>query len=101
MILYNTTFVIAEDLKEKFISWAKEQYISSAVESGIFSSPILSRILSSPEPGTIAFALQMRGNNYDNAVKWHDTYGDDMRKICTLKWGECFLHFSTFMEIVK
>lgn len=100
MYLYNTTFVVTPAIKDKFIAWAKDQYIATALESGIFYSPILSRILAEHEPGTVAYALQMRTKNTNEAISWHENAGDDMRKICSMKWGDSFLHFSTFMEIV-
>lgn len=100
MYLYNTTFVVTPAIKDKFIAWAKDQYIATALDSGIFYSPILSRVLAEHEPGTVAYALQMRAKSVNEANAWHESAGDDMRKICSMKWGDSFLHFSTFMQIV-
>ncbi len=101
MLLTNTTFVIDQSLIRQFIAWANEQYIASALASGIFSDPLLSRILTETEPGTTAFALQLRSTDHDMAADWHDGKGAELRNTQAAKWGDKFLHFSTFMEIVK
>lgn len=100
MILINTTFVIDQSLINLFNNWVSQQYLAKANESGLFTDHILSRILTETEPGTIAYALQLRSSDPKQAAEWHDGKGAELRNIQAKQWGEKFLFFSTFMEIV-
>ncbi len=101
MILLNTTFHVHNSVLNDFIDWVHDTYIKQAIDSQIFSSPILSRILADVDPEGTSFALQLKAENIETAQQWHDNDASKLKDDIFKKWGERILHFTTYMEIVE
>ncbi len=101
MILLNTTFLVHKSIEQPFIDWVHETYIPSAEKSGIFTDPILSRVLIETDPEATSYALQMRAQSHSDADRWHNNEACLLKDAQARIWGERMLHFTTFMEIIK
>ncbi len=101
MILLNTTFHVHNSVENDFLDWVHETYIAQAMGTGLFSDPIVSRILIETDPEGKSYAVQLRAKSHDLASKWHDKEAGLLKNALAVKYGERILHFTTFMEIVN
>lgn len=102
MILYNTTFVVSDAIQSLFLNWIKEKFIPQANSTGVFHSPLLTRIINdSPEQvGQNSFAMQFKCDSLEIAKKWHDNIGTNLMSELGEKYKYDFLYFTTFMDII-
>lgn len=101
MVLLNTTFHVHNSVTAEFIDWVYRTYIPKAMASGLFTDPIVSRILVETDPEGTSYAVQLRTNSHEKACQWHDNDAGDLKTGLAQKYGERILHFTTFMEIIK
>ena len=101
MILLNTTFLVHKSIEQPFIAWLNDTYIPTAEKSGIFTEPLLSRVLIETDPEATSYALQMRAHSHEDANNWHDQDATILKNSIFKLWGEKVLHFSTFMEFIN
>ncbi|MBO5249767.1 MAG: DUF4286 family protein [Muribaculaceae bacterium] len=100
MILLNTTFIVHKSIESQFITWAKETYVPTATDSNIFINPIFTRIMADSDPDGNGYAIQLRAQNLEQAITWHDTVAAKLKQELSKKWGEKILHFTTYMQII-
>ncbi len=99
--ILNTSFHMDETIKNDFIAWIKETYIPSALQSGVFGRPLLTKIMTVVEPGTVSFALHLVCGDLDKANNWHDNEGARMREMLSRRFGQRVVFFSTYMEEIE
>ncbi len=71
------------------------------MESGLFTDPIVSRILVETDPEGTSYAVQLRTRYHNEASQWHDIDAGILKTKLAQKFGERILHFTTFMEIIE
>jgi len=74
MIIINTTFHVERSIENNFCKWVRDEYVPSALASGILSEPGFSRILIEVQDGAA------------------------LRQSLHTKFGEKALFFSTYMD---
>ncbi len=102
MIVYNTTFHADPSVAGELLQWLRDEYIKSALATGIFSSHMLCRLMLPPSPDgcdVSSFALHLKAESPEAVAQWtsHDELSrleSDMHR----RWGEKALFFSTMME---
>ncbi len=100
MILFNTTFHIHTSIDKDFTQWIRENYIPAAKSAGIFTDIEFVHILIPNDPDAKSYAVQMKAPSKAEAEKWHDNDGSRLKSILTSRYGERFLFFTTYMEIL-
>lgn len=100
MYLINTTFVCDEQAHASVAEWLTDSYVVTALGTGLFTRPILSRILQSPEPQTICYALQLQCDSLEGARAWINGSGAGLvDEFASQSAGE-LLYFTTEMAII-
>lgn len=105
MILYNTTFIVDAHAIDSFKAWVSASFIPTALESGIFIEPLLTRIIPTADMGkddsACSFALQFKADDHTKATIWNEEIAPKLLQPLALKHGaESILSFTTFMEIL-
>lgn len=100
MIILNTTFYIHESIDEKFHQWLDQEYIPSALSSGL-AEPVVSRLLIEPQEGMTGYAVQISSESIENAQSWHDDKAASLRGKLSAQFGEKMLFFTTYMERLR
>ena len=102
MILFNTTFIVDVSAKAPFISWARNTLIPEAVASGIFTDPLMTRILPpDDEPcESESFAVQLKAESEDAVKSWQEKNFPSLFLPLAEEYPQSVLPFSTFMEII-
>ena len=100
MVLLNTTFHVHTSVNDLFIDWVKTTYIPTAMNSGLFSAPLFTRIMMQVDPEAVSYAVQLQAPTHKEAETWHDSIAAQLKDDLARRWGERVLHFSTYMDII-
>lgn len=100
MIILNTSFHFLASHEPDFINWATDRYINAAKQSGLFDETLLIKILTEIDPKVKAYAIQLRSVSRAEATAWHEEAAATLVNELSSRWGEEFVHFTTFMEII-
>lgn len=101
MILLNTTYYVHVSCRAEFLAWVRSEYIAQALQSGIFTDPLLLMVEHQVEPDALTYAVQMKAQNVAKAKEWHDC-GDGLalRDVIMKRFPQKVLFFSSFMDIM-
>lgn len=98
MIIYNTTYHVADEVQAEFIAWLRSEYVPRATAERLLLVPQLTRIIGSERDGGASFALQFRAMSVNSLEIWHHNTGNELAKDLTRRFGNKVVGFSTLME---
>ncbi len=100
MTILNTTFIVADDLLDQFLQWARQTYVPSLLGSGVFESPTMAKVLTQVEPGATSVAIQAMSDDPVAAARWHDGEAALLKENLTAAYRGRILFFTTYMEVL-
>ncbi len=98
MIVYNTTFVVMNSVKDNFLAWVRTVYVPHATQSRKLVAPMLTRIIGSVEEGTESYAVQFRAHSEESLQEWKEEIGNALISDMTRRFGQQVMGFSTVMD---
>ncbi|MCM1076758.1 MAG: DUF4286 family protein [Bacteroides sp.] len=98
MIILNTSFHVHTSLDSYFKKWVRDVYIPGAIASGLLTSPRFAALLIEVQEECVSYAVSFEAENVEDAVKWHDNEGAEMRAALHCRFGERVVYFTTYME---
>ena len=98
MIIYNTTYHVADAVKDDFIAWLRSEYVPRATADRLLLVPQLTRIIGSEHDGGSSYALQFRAMSANSLEIWHRTTGKALANDLTRRYGNNVVGFATMME---
>lgn len=101
MIIYNTTFHVATDVKEQFLEWIKQHYIPAATSSGHLKKPQLALIMARNEGDDgDNYSMQFQVESVDALEQWYKTSGAMLLSPLGTMFGQKVAGFSTIMSVI-
>lgn len=100
MYILNTTFVISPRAAESLAGWIAESYLPE-ISVLAASRPLFSRVLTVIDPEAESYSLQFLTPDLKFAEEWLQSNAPRLMQPMSQQWGESFLHFTTFMEILN
>ena len=100
MILYNVTVKINATLEEDWLQWMKDIHIPDIMDTGLFSSHKLCRILFEEEDGGVTFAIQYFCDNMTAFEKYQKNYAPSLQAEHTTRYDGQYVAFRTLMEVL-
>lgn len=99
-IVYNTTFVIEERIKDDFLRFVKEVYIPGTLAHGILADARLMRVVTAPsdEP-TLSYALQFVASSQSELSTYLADQGRIYPEQILRQFGQSVVGFTTLMEL--
>lgn len=98
MYILNTTFHVDNRVRRDFLDWARKVYMPAAIDTGLFGSARLLRVLTDTDPEGVSFALQMDCESISEARRWHDETATLLRDDMFQRWGDKVLFFTTYLK---
>ncbi|MDF9831333.1 DUF4286 family protein [Parabacteroides sp. PF5-6] len=99
MIIYNTTFHIANEVLEECLQYLKKTYMPQAASSGFLHNPCLRKVLHAAEQEEgCSYAVQFRVKNIDTLNYWMEREGGQLHKALSERFGSRVVGFSTLLE---
>ncbi len=100
MIIYNTTYLVADKVYSAFIKWMKATHIPQQLESGYFTNARMCKVLPDDVQEGTSVSVQLEAENRDAVTKWNEQYGDLYRMELASLFSEEVLSFATFLEVI-
>lgn len=99
MILYNLTVIVEEDSFSASLSYIQESYIPSVMNTNLFSSSHLLKVLDSPNPG-VTYCVQFIAEELKQYNEFQDKYESKLMDEHFKKFENKFVSFTTIMEYI-
>jgi len=99
MILYNITFNVEDDVKDRWLEYMREQFIPAMIESGLLTRPVMSELLLQEPQGT-SYALHFYSDNLDNLRRFQSDEWEGIFRKLRDEFGDKVVFFPTEMKVV-
>ncbi|MBR2192488.1 MAG: DUF4286 family protein [Bacteroidaceae bacterium] len=100
MIIYNTTYTVAQPEAQNFVIYVHEVMLPAALASGVVSQPRLLRILSHKDESTECFSLQFETEDTAALHRWYTDVGEKLNAEMLKVFTDRVIGFPTLMEVV-
>lgn len=74
MLLYNVTIGIDPQAEKEWLVYMKEKHIPSVMDTGMFVSSKMYRVLHDSDDGTISYSIQYFAANLDNVQQYLENF---------------------------
>jgi antibiotic biosynthesis monooxygenase (ABM) superfamily enzyme len=101
MIIFNTTFHVANEVSQAYVLFLKTSYIPQAIASGFLMQPRFSRVMQDSTADGESYSIQFRVKNVDTLNYWMEQEGRILNKALVEKFGQSVVGFSTLLEEIK
>lgn len=102
MIIYNTTFYVPKELKDKFIGFIQQEYLPEALKNNFVNNPRLARVYSeNEEDENFSYALELQANSLEDLEQWNYERGDILQNITMQRFQQQVLGFATVLLPVE
>lgn len=98
MIIYNTTFHIANEVSMEGIEYLKKRYIPQATAGGLLNRPRMSRVLGTGNDDGESISVQFHVENIAVLDSWLKQEGKVLHQALINKFGSRMAGFSTLLE---
>lgn len=100
MLVYNTTYTMAEGDARNFVIWIKESYLPRVEKDGVMKNGRLLRILNHHDQETECFGLQLEVEDSATLHQWYVRQGKALNDELVKMFKERIAGFSTMMELI-
>ena len=102
MVIYNTTYHVADSREREFVEWIRASYIPRAVECGTLSKPQLALVMGREEGSDgNSYSLQFHAEGVDALEAWYRRTGAALVEEIERRFGTHVLGFSTLMTVIE
>lgn len=101
MIIYNTTFLVMDAVRDDFLAWVRTVYVPRATQGRMLVAPTLARVMGSAEDGAESYALQFRAHSAESLQEWKEAIGEVLIADMTRRFGNAVMGFSTMMAKIE
>lgn len=101
MFVYNVTTKVVQHIAASWLQWLKEVHIAEIINTGCFTHATVLQILEVDDSEGPTYAVQYFAESKSNYNLYIEKYANNMRQKAFDKWGDQFIAFRTFMQIVE
>lgn len=98
MIIYNVTANVSDNIVEEWLSWMKEDHIPRVLQTNLFLSASINRIISNTDSGT-TYAIAYKLESLASLQKYETQYAPILRDEYNSKFSANAPTFRTIMEL--
>lgn len=98
MIIFNSTFIVPDNLKNDFLDFIRTQYIPQAVKNNVMTEPRLSRVFGKEEDEGCSYALEFKTDSVESLEQWNKEVGIDLFLEVMSRFEQNVLGFATVMQ---
>ena len=98
MLLYNVTIGIDPQAEKEWLTYMKEKHIPSVMDTGMFVSSKMYRVLHDSDDGTISYSIQYFAANLDNVQQYLEKFAPRLVEEHRLKFHNRHVAFRTLLQ---
>lgn len=99
MLIFNITFLVSDNVSDKWLSWVNNQHIPSMLSTGFFTKPQLAKVLGDQGQDGTSYSVQFH-THPAQLDEWHQVYAEQMQQECIANFGQEVLFFTTALELL-
>ncbi len=99
MIIFNDTFIIEEEVEQRWLDYMKTNHIPAVMATGHFVSHQILNVIDSPNEG-VTYCVQYSAENLENFNKFYSTHFHGLMDNHNKAFEERFVLFNTLMKTV-
>ncbi len=100
MLIYNTTYLVADNQIEKWMRWLREDYLPFMLESGFSNAQVAKVLTSDPEQEGSSISVQFHVADVATLNRWSEQYAEESEREFAMMFGSDVLSFTTVLEIL-
>ena len=101
MIIYNVTVNVDQDVAEDWLNWMRHTHIPDVLNTGMFESYSILRLIGDEKSGGITYAIQYRAQNMAMYERYKGEFAPGLQADALQKFSGKFVAFRTLLEVVK
>ena len=100
MILYNTTYSVANEVAHDWLRWMKRFFIPAALATELPVSHKILRLLTELDNGGTTYSVQLDFDTMADYATYQEFHADALRQRIQHRFGNQFISFDTLLEDV-
>ncbi len=100
MFLYNVTFIVEDTIEDKWLDFLHAEYIPASINTGLFKSCQLLKIVDSPNPG-VSFSLQFVAETREKYELYKASFEPVLLGNATSLFPQQVVFFCTLMSYIR
>jgi len=101
MFIFNTTYLVSDEVHETWLDWVRNQHIPFMIDSTYFSHPQVARVITSDKQDGTSFSVQFHVKDLQTLKLWKKEYSSLFQENCTNQFGTEVIFFTTVLELVE
>lgn len=101
MFIYNVTSKIDHSISEAWLQWIQQEHIPDIIATGCFSKATVLRLLEVDDSEGPTYAIQYTAESKASYNRYIEKFAPVMRQKAIDKWGNKFIAFRSFMQVVE
>ena len=101
MFVYNVTIKVKAQINQEWLEWLKEIHIPEVLQTGCFYNATILQLLEIDDTEGPTFAVQYNAESKAAYNQYMDKHAAALRQKSFDKWGDAFIAFRSFMQIVQ
>ena len=98
MLLYNVTFGIDKSIESEWITWMKENYIPSIMNTGLFIEYRMYKVLTHDDETSVSYSVQCFAKNIEDVLNYLNNFAPHITEIHREKFKDRHVAFNTLLE---
>jgi hypothetical protein len=98
MILYNTTYSVADEIAHDWLRWMKRFFLPAAMATELPVSYRILRLLTELDNGGTTYSVQLDFTNMETYTLYQEQHADALRGRIKHRFGNQFISFDTLLE---
>lgn len=100
MILYNTTYSVADEIAHDWLRWMKAFYLPAVMATNLPTGHKVLRLLTELDNGAVTFSVQLDFSTMDDYSTYLELHDAVMQKRIQHRFSNQFVSFNTLLEDV-
>ena len=100
MFLYNVTVGVDKEIANEWLYWMKTEHMPDVLNTGMFFSARIYKILHETDEGTLSFSVQYFAENIGAVEEYLEKHAPKLREESNAKFPNRFAAFRTMLEEV-
>ncbi len=101
MIIYNVTVNIEESVQKEWLAWMKKTHIPEVINTGMFVSAKMSKILVEEQMGGVTYSIQYSCESKSKLDQYKEKFAPQLQQEHTKKFQGKFVAFRTLLEVIS
>ncbi|HEX5111425.1 MAG TPA: DUF4286 family protein [Saprospiraceae bacterium] len=97
MFLFNETIGIDKAVEEEWLRWMKEEHIVAVMNTGMFISSKIYKVMHEHDDETTSYSIQYFSNSIDNVQKYLEDYAPGLIEQFQRKYKDRHVAFRTLL----